>query len=293
MNQIIYHASCFDGFCSAWLCHKVWPNAEFIPANYGWKPPDVTNKNVLIVDFSYPRSILLELKEKAASLQVLDHHETAKDELQDLDFCTFDMKRSGAGLTWDYLAKHEPFPEWATARRHWLVEYVQDRDLWLKELPNSNAINACLRSYPLDFSVWDKLAQRTPQDFIIEGEAILRHQQQTINHHLKYLEKIKISDLIGKGCACSDPHIWSELMACAFERDPSLPFAVVWCDTINGERLYSIRTQKDGLHAGNLAKLLGGGGHPGSAGFKVNYSFTLDNKLISHLESKQNAIPTT
>ena len=38
---VIYHAGCFDGFCAAWLAHKVYPDAEFFPTHYGEEPPEV------------------------------------------------------------------------------------------------------------------------------------------------------------------------------------------------------------------------------------------------------------
>src|SRR2546422_4504114 len=39
----------------------------------------------------------------------------------------------------------------------WLLQYVQDKDLWAWKLPNSREINAGLNSYPYDFKVWDSL----------------------------------------------------------------------------------------------------------------------------------------
>lgn len=38
---VIYHAGCTDGFCAAWLFHKVFPCAEFVPAQYGDTPLDL------------------------------------------------------------------------------------------------------------------------------------------------------------------------------------------------------------------------------------------------------------
>ncbi len=305
MNLIIYHASCWDGFCSAWLCHLVWPDAEFVPANYGWEPPDVTDKDVLIVDFSYSKEILLELKAKARSLQVLDHHETAEKELAGLPFCTFDKTRSGAGLTWDYLVG---LP-WANLpgasfrqifydkykfsqlinNRHWLVAYIQDRDLWRKELKNTDAINAAVRSYPLDFTTWNIMAGKSVEGLVEEGLAVLRQQKQVIDHHLKYLQRIELKysphadPIVGKGVSCSTGHIWSEIMHEMLVQEPDLQFAMVWQDTADGIRLYSIRTPRNGdLNAGEIAKAFGGGGHPNAAGFKMDVKIVLPDNAPVH-----------
>src|SRR3990167_9339886 len=98
---VIYHSNCFDGFGAAWVLRGVYPDATFIPATYGDAPPDVTGQDVVIVDFSYPRDVLLAMRQSSRSLVVADHHKTAQANCEGLDFCHFDMNRSGAGLAWD------------------------------------------------------------------------------------------------------------------------------------------------------------------------------------------------
>src|ERR1700721_2643616 len=90
---IITHANCSDGFCCAWQLWNLYPNAEFHFCNYGDNPPDVTNRNVLMTDFSYKRPVMQELINKATNVVVLDHHKTAKEELAGLEGATivFDM----------------------------------------------------------------------------------------------------------------------------------------------------------------------------------------------------------
>jgi hypothetical protein len=289
MRQVIYHASCWDGFCCAWLCHIAWPNAEFVQANYGWSPPDVSGKDLLIADFSYPRDVLIEMSTKAKSIKVLDHHETAEEALHDLSFCVFDMDRSGGRLTWEYLlaeghlkVKHR-WQDLSYSCPHWLVRYTEDRDLWRHALPHSREINAALRSYSLDFQVWDTLADRSPESFLAEGTGIVRYTQGVIDHHLRYLQWVEIDGVRGKGVSCSTAHIWSEMMEQIMLKEPNLPFVVVWQDTVDGLRLYSIRTPKYGSHHANqIAKKMGGGGHTHSSAFNVNirYELSKDKGLI-------------
>lgn len=152
-TKVIYHANCTDGFGAALavLCHLNergrLGSAEFIPMHYKDPVPDVAGCDVYIVDFSFPRDVLLEMKEKATSIIVIDHHKTAKDELADLDFCIFDMSKSGCVLTWEYLFPHLEVPD--------LLLYLQDRDLWQWCLPDSREISAAIRSHPLDFALWE------------------------------------------------------------------------------------------------------------------------------------------
>lgn len=277
MDIVIYHANCWDGFCSAWLCRFAWPDAEFIPANYGWTPPDVTGKRVLIVDFSYKREVLLQLKSQAASLEVLDHHETAQKELEGLDFCTFDLNKSGAGLTWDYLKERKLIDLPADQfDMHWLPAYVQDRDLWRHSLPNTKEVNAAIRSYPLDWKVWDGLANKIVPHLVIEGTAVVRYQNEVINNHLKHLDDIQIGEHHGKGCLCSFGKLWSELMHEILDKNPEIEFALTWINTQEGVRLYSIRSRQGGPHVGKLAESMGGGGHKHSAGF----NFPFEERII-------------
>ena len=48
----IYHGNCADGFGAAWVVRKaLGADIEFHAATYGQPVPDVTGKNVVIVDF--------------------------------------------------------------------------------------------------------------------------------------------------------------------------------------------------------------------------------------------------
>jgi len=139
---LITHRSCRDGSAAA-LAITEWyynlPNIynsslEIVYAQYGDNTiPDVTNKHVIITDFSYSREILLEMKKIADSIMVIDHHVSAKDELVNLEFCYFDMNKSGGMLTWE-IFHHTESPL--------LIKYIQDRDLWTWKLRNSKEISA-------------------------------------------------------------------------------------------------------------------------------------------------------
>ncbi len=152
---VLYHGNCPDGFGAAfvaWLTYGT--RAEYIPVSYGKPVPVMEDRStVYIVDFSYPREVLLELKSRMATLVVLDHHATAAEDLKGLDFCTFDMERSGAMLAWRFFRPEEPEPTF--------IRYLQDRDLWKFEMPLSREVSMAVRSYPYDFEVWENIAGMT------------------------------------------------------------------------------------------------------------------------------------
>lgn len=113
----IYHNNCPDGFGAAWVVRRKFgeENVEFYGATHGDAPPDCTGKDVIIVDFSYPMTTLIEMETVANSMTILDHHKSAKDNVeymlsQGLSKGIFDETRSGVGLAWDYYFPGVPIP---------------------------------------------------------------------------------------------------------------------------------------------------------------------------------------
>ncbi|MEO5366022.1 MAG: DHHA1 domain-containing protein [Magnetococcus sp. WYHC-3] len=285
--QILYHANCSDGLCAAWLCYQLWPKAKYIPVQYGSEPPEIEKDATLILDFSYSKQTLLKLAHTAAYLIVLDHHKSAQQELQNLEFCIFDMDKSGARLTWEYLCKtysdmvksqfvmHSGL--WRTNKTAhttfenppWLVAYTEDRDLWKFKLSHSEEINCAIRSYPATFEAWDLLSLKDYLDLAAEGTAIMRYRKKLISEHIKYVADINIDGHIVRACQCTAVDISSEL---AGELAKDKPFGVVWT-SVDDYRIYQLRSDKNGVDVSEVAKKFGGGGHARAAGFKSKEIF--------------------
>lgn len=261
---VIFHRACTDGFCAAWIAHKVFPEAQFYAAYHGQDPPDVTGKNVFILDFSYKRDLLLKMKERAKSLLVLDHHKTAATELSNLPFCVFDMKKSGASLSWDY------FKDKIKSQMPWLVSYVEDRDLGKWELPLSHEINAAIDSYPFEFKVWDALDRIYPANsilespLVVEGKSILRFQERLVDVIVQHARTVELDG--HKIKAANTSCIFSEV---AKRLSQDQPFGLAWYLREDGKYIYSLRSKENGIDVGQIAKSHGGGGHPHSAGFET------------------------
>jgi uncharacterized protein len=135
---VLYHAECADGFGAAWAIWRQFPQARFMPVKHGNPPPDgLEGQRVVIVDFSYSRETLESMVRQTNELLVLDHHITAEKALAGLPYAYFDLKKSGAVLAWEW-AHDRPVP--------WILEYIQDKDLWTWALPLSREINAAIRS---------------------------------------------------------------------------------------------------------------------------------------------------
>jgi len=249
---ILYHAECADGFGAAWAIWKQFPSARFIPVKHGDPPPpELTTQRVVIVDFSYDRPTLERLASEAQALLVLDHHITAEQALAGLSYAYFDMKKSGAVLAWEWAHDH-PVP--------WLLEYIQDKDLWTWALPSSREINAAVASHPFDFHLWNGFKQK---DLEQEGCAILRYEQELVS-------KLAAQAVLVEFKGAIIPSVQSAVLTSQIgERlSTDYPFCIIWHDR-EGRRYYSMRSREDGSDVGAIAVSFGGGGHTHAAGFSI------------------------
>lgn len=249
---VLYHAECSDGFGAAWALWKKFPNANFLPVKHGHPPPpDLKDRRVVIVDFSYARPILEAMASDTKELLVLDHHITAERALDGFSNAYFDQTKSGAVLSWEWTH--------GTAAP-WLLQYVQDKDLWAWALPRSREINAALASYPFDFNVWDNFTQSTLEQ---EGRAILRYEHELVGKLAAQASMVEFQGIVV-------PAVQSSILTSQIgERlSPHHPFCLIWHDR-DGRRYFSMRSRSDGMDVGRIACSFGGGGHTHAAGFSV------------------------
>jgi len=55
----IYHGNCLDGFGAAWsVRHALGDHVEFHKGIHQQPPPDVSGRDVVLVDFSYKKDVL-------------------------------------------------------------------------------------------------------------------------------------------------------------------------------------------------------------------------------------------
>lgn len=267
----IYHGNCADGFGAACVVRrKFGPAATFHAGTFGAAPPDVLGMHVVIVDFSYPRDVLLNMAAKAKSITVLDHHKTAKEDLDNLigiEFpCPFgvvmDMDRSGARIAWDYYFPGAPAPL--------LIQHIEDRDLWRFALLGTREVQAGLFSYTYDFDVWMPMlfgskAVHEVAQLRCDGTAIER------KHHKDLAELLAVTQrtmtIAGHTVPAANlPYTMSSDAGATMAVDA--PFAACYWDTPHS-RVFSLRSRPDGEDVSAIALQYGGGGHRNAAGFRV------------------------
>jgi oligoribonuclease NrnB/cAMP/cGMP phosphodiesterase (DHH superfamily) len=274
----IYHDNCDDGFAAAYAVWKRFGDAvKFIPAQYGGDLPDVAGKDVLIVDFSYKKDDMIKLAESATRIIVLDHHKTAKAELEgfmQLD-CVggpfqkkyadrmiegvgvhFDMGKAGCRLAWEYCFGGDEMPKW--------MECVEDRDLWRFNIRITKEVSIAIRSMPRDFELWDMF---NVTDLANEGVTIRRYVNMIVSNICDTAFEEEIAGHKVPVAACSYDFV-SETAHELLHRNPSAPFAACVVRSYDGTT-YSLRSMDDRMDVSEIAKAKGGGGHRNAAGFRV------------------------
>jgi oligoribonuclease NrnB/cAMP/cGMP phosphodiesterase (DHH superfamily) len=277
---VLYHANCWDGFCAAWIAKKALGDIDAMPVHYGTEPPDVKGRVVYVLDFSYGRDAMEGILTNARRTVVLDHHKTAMEALDGLHMpecgmdVYFDMEKSGGRLAWEWFwlnkfkdmtVDQRPFPSPVRLdRAPWLVDYTEDRDLWRHALPETEAINAALRSHPLDFDLWDQFAQKDPVSTLAyEGRAIRRREQQIVADHVANARMRRINEWWVP--VVNATVLFSEI---AGELSKGHPFGACYFDRADGKRQWSLRSMTDGIDVSAVAKTFGGGGHKHAAGYE-------------------------
>ena len=290
----IYHFPCDDGFGAAWAVRHKWGNdIDYRPSNYGQPIPDaeIDGKHILIADFSFKPDVLKSMGERAASVVILDHHKSAAEDLADFPvsmvgarfdavertlarlsgpdtniIVSFDMKRSGAMMAWQFCFPDEKPPQ--------LMRHLQDRDLWKNELGQTRCLSLLLRSYPYDFDIWSDIAQAlddtggTRANVLAEAHAIERFYDQKLAEMLPTATLKSIGKWDGVPVAHAPYAFASDLAHEMLKAHPDAPFAAVVVDAY-GARTYSLRSEDSRQDVSEVARTFGGGGHRNAAGFRV------------------------
>jgi len=266
---VIYHAHCPDGFAAAlaaWLHFE--GKGDYYPMTHDQALPDVAGRHVYMLDIAFDRGPMEAVAASAASLVVLDHHQSAADELEGFK-CScglvhFDMSKSASRLAWEYFHPNEPVPA--------LVQHVEDRDLlrWLFE--ESHAYLASLDVGPYNFHRWAGVMRMSPDAharFMERGQAM--HDQACKLARTLAAEATPVTLCGHTGLMANAPNVFHSavgellLARCG-------TFALMWCPEAGGSRI------KVGLRGASdfdtipLATAFGGGGHPYASAFRLPLS---------------------
>ena len=266
VNCVIYHANCTDGFGSAYSAWKLLGNrAEYHACSHGSPPPDVTGKNVVILDFSFKNDVTKKMIEDANDLLVIDHHKSAMVELHDISNTIFDMNKSGATLAWEFFHPGKEAPKF--------IQYITDRDLWKWELPYSKEFSAAFDMVPFEFEEFEKFEDDSVfDDAVKRGSYILAYSKTVVK---KVCDKASERYLDGKHVMVVNASHWmSEIGA---RLSPDCDYAMIWYYDHNDRDIkVSLRAFHDTIDVSEVSKKFGGGGHKKAAGFRLPGGTNID-----------------
>lgn len=286
---VLFHAKkvnpfipCIDGLFSAYAAYSCFTDKSdlrLIPAMYDARnAPQLQltqNDVVYLVDLTYPAFVLESWADMGAEVIVLDHHKSAMQDLSGLSdriYAEFDMNRSGAVMAWQYFLPLRPVPE--------IFQYVQDRDIWTKQLPDCDIIHLGMLEVFEDKTVEERIeiiptltidhlreignVVKPELDAAVK-HAVTTHKTRIVaGHTVPYFRCKTKRDFqaysdIGHALARLKMKTW------IFGKPVKpAPFAVV--QTGGG---WALRSSKDGEDVSLIAKQLGGGGHRSASGTRA------------------------
>jgi hypothetical protein len=263
-----------------------------------------------VLDFSFNAGQLRRLAKIFGKITILDHHDTArkelmeerkigeqrganvwvvKQEIEDLGNVSldFDMDRAGCQLTWDHFFQPFQTINRETSRPEF-INFLGWRDLWWHKRRDAykkyadaiEALHLYLDTMPFSFESWAKFCDE-PQDAVLKGMPIVAYQKQQLRKAAANCVECVVN-WTRDGTAVAEQvalvnapqFMASDLAEVVYERTSANAYKMVaiWCTGKDGDVTVSVRSRErpGDIHCGNFAKLYGGGGHPGAAGFDIS-----------------------
>lgn len=299
---VIYHANCTDGFGAAYAAwQQMGDAAVYLPCNYGdllplgqdneLSPEYLADRDVYILDFSFPPSVTEHIIENCNRLVWLDHHASAikawcganyltperqryvantfplaGSEFGEIRECyiNLDNQHSGAVLAWEYFHPGGDIPL--------LIQHIEDRDLWKWKMTGTRGVGLALRHmYDQAFDVWDDLMEPDNYGSLWSSGQTLqvvqdRHVKKVAEGRLESIRLFRIGEIEPEyGLGANVTTDVSEIGNAIAVRSGtfSLTFFVLGNDAV-----CSLRSVGD-YDVSGLAEYYGGGGHKNASGFKV------------------------
>jgi len=288
-NYIIYHKGCLDGFSGffvAYISGRLTKDVfiyEDVPST-NHIPPDIDGKDMLILDVAYKREVLEEIFKYAKSVVFIDHHDSIKDDVQELYKkynndneqikIIYDETRCGATLTWSYLFGRQKIPLF--------LKYVEDQDTGKWIYPKTKPFIFAIRAYyhlsteNKSLNKWFRLLNKENVTKLIKkGKYMKKYNDHIVNinipkHTLQKFPSKKIYQMnpeifkkIGEYkvvvyCGHNCPSV-TELGVGAMEKI-QCDFCIMWVYNLDSKK-YVLSMRSKEVDVGEICKLFGGGGH--------------------------------
>jgi len=220
---------------------------------------------VIIMDYSLPTNLTKKLKSVGTYILNIDHHKFNEDKVKEADETVFDIEHSGAVLTWLYFNPEKDIPK--------ILYYIEDRDIWNWKFGKDTDIY-------------------TSGLYTVGFEQLYKTPTEMLFNNVNYLYSIK---MYGKGSVMYKDTGVDRIVKNILDKDITLKidnvnypaynnkeFISEVCNKVANESFTGVAinwfiTETDLVlsirsingKAGEIAKSLGGGGHPDAAGANI------------------------
>lgn len=266
---VIYHADCRDGFGAAYAAWKKFgDDASYLPwRDHTIAPEGLTGKEIYIVDFSFRRPTFEALLAQNTQVVVIDHHQTAREDVTAFPQNVFDNDHSGCVLAWQYFHPGTEVPE--------LLLYIEDHDLWRFALPENREYNVALGQYDVSFASWDALiaelaaSEANRVNFVAKGALIAKFEDKLVDTILATRERVLFEghEMWAVNAERIYRSILGNKLALLNEAEGRIAIGIVYYRS-HGRVNISLRSRGD-VDVAALAEKHGGGGHMRAAGIEV------------------------
>ena len=269
MKKIVvcYHKGCLDGFGGAYAAWKKFGSrAEYIGLEHQESlPHQLKNKILYFVDFCYPAPVMRRVIAANTRVVVLDHHKSQEEAIFLASEYKYALDNSGCVIAWRYFHPGKGVP--------YLLEVIQDNDLFLFTNPESHRLVASLQYAAHTFKEFDRIAKmmqtkRGRMSMLRDGDVLKNAEDMMIARLVERAERVVFEGYTVY--AVNTPLYYSQI-ANVISRVKKVPFGITWFYR-EGKLQVSLRTSKSGVDVSQLAKKYGGGGHRGAAGFALDYT---------------------
>jgi hypothetical protein len=275
IHIVCYHYPCPDGVGSMYAAQKFHNSIGNLSVKYiaitaslintiDWKSL-VKDKNVLFVDLALKQSFITEIIKYCNQYLVIDHHKTTEKELEIFpkENLIFDIKKSGAILTWCYFFPDQEPPL--------LLKYIQDNDLWINKMPNCDKFVAWFHHLPMTYEIYDQYANddnKLIEDIKKCGSVALTIQNSILDKAINFLPKPKFVQINNKyyfilfANFTIYPYILGDKILGNF---PYIDLSSVYYINVNGGTNFTLLSTPTRVDGSEIAKHFGGQGHRNSS----------------------------
>lgn len=279
----IYHSRDLDGWMSGAIVKSFYRDVELIGWDYGQPLPDLdTESQVIMVDISFPRSIMQEINE-VNGLIWIDHHISAIKDVAELESLPYihglrNERKAACELTWEYffsdrpmlelvrlLGRYDCFGHKGTTEEKTVLEFQYGARQLISNVDDAyGVLVACKQNQEgiLDYNPCD--------DILLAGKAIYKYLCTEAKHSYKRIFPIELD---GYKFACINQERFNPInFGINYHDDGYDGFACFHYQ--DGVFNYSVYNDNGLVDCSIIAKNRGGGGHKGASGFRLDHILT-------------------